>query len=145
MKLVSLVVLSFALLVALSWPPAAAHGAAPADAEPGLCAQMTPEAILAAPQLAERWDRAVRSADPAEIARMHALAAEVRAAHGCDPASDGDGDPGAALPPGHPPIHADGLPPGHPPIDGNGLPPGHPRIPAAPSLPLFEAPAVLTI
>jgi hypothetical protein len=134
MKLVSVVLLAFALLVALSWPPAAAHGAAPADVDPELCAQMTPEAILAAPPLAERWGEAIRSADPAEIARMRAFAGEVRAAHGCAPAAEGDAGPGAAaLPPGHPPLHRDALPP------------GHPRIPASPSLPIFEAPAVLSI
>jgi hypothetical protein len=43
-------------------------------------------------------------------------------------ASDLPGEPGEALPEGHPPLYRSGptLPPGHPAI----LPPGHPPIPA---------------
>lgn len=137
MKVASLALLAFALLVALTWPPATAEGAAPAAAEPEVCQQLTAERILSAPELAAGWDHAVRSNDPSEIARMHALAGEIRAAHGCDAAADdGDapaGDPAAALPPGHPPIHAPALPP------------GHPRIPATPGGALFDEPVLLTI
>lgn len=46
---------------------------------------------------------------------------------GCVPDGAATGLGRRALPPGHPPIAADGLPPGHPPVTG-GLPPGHPPI-----------------
>lgn len=136
MKVASLALLALALLVALTWSPATADGAAPAAAEPELCRQLTADRILSAPELADGWAHAMRSGDAAEIARMHALAGEIRAAHGCDGSADGgaqDADPPTALPPGHPPI------------GGPAMPPGHPRVPAAPGGPLFDAPVVLTI
>jgi hypothetical protein len=135
MKHAPLVTFVLALGIAFAWPISQAVGAAATAAEPPVCRDMTTARMLENPALAEEWAQALRSAEPTEIARMRALFAEIRAAHGC-----------GSAPASHSPRHEGAvLPPGHPPVGDGALPPGHPPIPSSPRAPLFEAPAVLTI
>lgn len=137
MKRAPLALFTAALAGALAWPVSHAIGAAASEGgEPRVCRHMTTERILENPALADEWAQAVRSAQPEAIARLRALFAEIRAAHGCggEIGTPPPGRAGTLLPPGHPPIH--GVPE---------LPPGHPPIPSSPRAPLFETPALLTI
>jgi hypothetical protein len=138
MKRAPLVLFVAALLLAVAWPVSQAIGAASGLREPGICRHMTPARMLENPALAEEWAAAIRSAAPGELARVRAMIAEIRAAHGCT------GEMAMPAPAGEP----GGLPPGHPPVGERALPEGHPPIRSAPSTPrtpLFEAPAVVTI
>jgi hypothetical protein len=135
MKRAPLVLFAAALLVALALPVSQAIGAASGLREPALCRHMTPARMLENPALAEEWAAALRSAEPDEIARVRAMIAQIRAAHGCT------GElalPAPADAPG-------GLPPGHPPVGERALPRGHPPVPSSPRAPLFEPPDALTI
>jgi len=135
MKRLPLALFTVALLVAVVWPLSTAIGASAPGHEPPVCREMTAAKMLDHPALAQEWADALRSAQPSQIARIQAIISEIRAAHGCG----GDGSPVPAQEPGL-------LPPGHPPIPGAGsLPPGHPPLGATPPLPLFEAPAIVTI
>jgi hypothetical protein len=135
MKRAPFILFAAALLVALAWPVSRAIGAASGLREPALCRQMTPERMLENPALAEEWAAAVRSAEPDAIARVRAMIAEIRAAHGCV------GELAIPAPAGEP----GGLPPGHPPVGERPLPRGHPPVPSSPRTPLFEPPDVLSI
>jgi hypothetical protein len=131
-----LALLVLAIVVVLAWPVSQTIGAAAGAREPALCREMTAARMLENPALAEEWAAAMRSAEPAEVARIRSRIEEIRAAHGCTGP--------LAMPP---PVRETGpLPPGHPPIDGAGdLPADHPPIPSSPHTPLFQAPAVLSI
>ncbi len=134
MKRLSLALLNIALLAGVAWPISRAIGASAAGDEPPVCREMTPAKMLDNPAFAQEWAAALRSAQPTEIARVKAMIAGIRAAHGCG---------GQAAAPEQEPSQ---LPPGHPPIPGTGsLPPGHPPLVDSPRLPLFEAPAIVTI
>jgi hypothetical protein len=136
MERASFVLLTVALVGALALPVSRAIGDATAAHEPPVCRHMTPDRLLEDPALAQEWAQALRSPTPDAVARVRAMIDEIRAAHGCS---------GTIASPTAPP-DATVLPPGHPPIPGHGeLPPGHPPIPSSPRVPLFEAPAVLTI
>jgi len=135
MKRLPLALFTVALLVAVAWPLSAAIGASASGHEPPVCREMTSAKMLDHPALAQEWADALRSAQPSQIARIQAMIAEIRAAHGCGR----EAVPALAQEPGL-------LPPGHPPIPGAGsLPPGHPPLGAPPHMPLFEAPAIVTI
>lgn len=83
--------------------PAADRGGAGAPA----CEQMTTRRLLQNPRFAKEWSDAVRSGDPAAVARMNELVSRLRALHGCDGEDGGTADPGHVLPPGHPPLDGD--------------------------------------
>ncbi len=118
-------VLPFALvLVAVAWPLARA-----VDAEPGVCALMTPARMLEHPALAHEYARALRSGEPGEVERVAAMLREIRSAHGCE------GE--VALPTLSP--AAPRLPPGHPAV-GRGL-----EDRWVPPAALFEGPGTVTI
>ncbi len=136
MKRLPLALLTVALLAAVALPVSQAIGASATVREPPICREMTDAKMLEHPALAQEWADALRSAQPEGLARIRAMIAEIRAAHGCDgaPAAPAPAQERGLLPPGHPPIP-----------DTSALPPGHPPIQSAPRLPLFEAPAVLTI
>ncbi|HEX9399195.1 MAG TPA: hypothetical protein VF912_03705 [Anaeromyxobacter sp.] len=134
MKRVSLALFTLGLLLVTAWPVSQAIGAGAVAPESALCQHMTPAKMLEHPALAHEWAQALRSSQPDEIARIEALLAEIRAAHGCkgEIAMPAPAPTESALPPGHPPVREE-----------RQLPPGHPPIPSG--VPLFEAPAVYTI
>jgi hypothetical protein len=132
----ALAVFTLALLAAMAWPVSRAIGAITGEREPSVCAHMTPARMLEHPALAEEWAQALRSLQPDAMARVRAVIAEIRAAHGCtgelampDPASGP-----RALPPGHPPVRGHGA-----------LPPGHPPVQSSPRPALFQAPDVVDV
>ncbi len=125
MKRAALVLSIAVVMTAVAWP--AARGV---PAEAGVCDLMTPARMLENPRLAAEYAAALRSGEAGEVARVEALLAEIRAAHGCS------GD--VALPAS--PHVEPRLPHGHPSIDEvPGMLRGTPRTP------IFEAPATLTI
>jgi hypothetical protein len=140
MNRVPLALITLGLLLVTAWPVSQAIGAGDDAGTPesALCQHMTPAKILEHPALAHEWAQALRSAQPDELARIQAILAEIRAAHGCK------GEIAMPSPPTPPPRSV--LPPGHPPIPADRqLPRGHPPIPSGPLTPLFEAPTVYTI
>src|SRR6266498_3130749 len=138
MKRAPLALFILGLILVTAWPLSQAIGAgAPSVAlESALCEHMTPAKMLEHPALAYEWAQALRSAQPDEIARVQAMLAEIRAAHGCkgEFAMPAPAPRGSALPRGHPPIREE-----------RELPAGHPPIPSSPNAPIFEPPAVYTI
>jgi hypothetical protein len=139
MKRAMFAILVLAFLAVMAWPVSRAIGAATGVIEPAVCREMTPAKMLEHPALAHEWARALRSAEPDELARLRAMIAEIRAAHGCmgelalPTLPEAEREPGA-------------LPPGHPPIPGYGLPPGHPPVQSSPrAQPLFHEREIVTI
>jgi hypothetical protein len=139
MKRATLAVFILSFLAAMAWPVSRAIGAATGFNEPEVCQEMTAAKMLEHPALAHEWAQALRSAEPDELARVRAMIAQIRAAHGCM------GELALPSPPSADP-ESRALPPGHPPIPGRGLPPGHPPVQSAPrSIPLFHERDIVTI
>jgi hypothetical protein len=139
MKRATLAVFSLAFLVAMAWPVSRAIGAATGVQEPAVCREMTAAKMLEHPAFANEWAQALRSAEPDGLARVRAMIAHIRAAHGCIGEMTLPSLPS-------PERESPALPPGHPPVPGRGLPPGHPPLESSPrSFPLFQEREVVTI
>jgi hypothetical protein len=119
-----------AVLVAAAWPASPAQRA---STQAGVCEQMTSSRLMENPTLANAYADALRSGDQAEVARVQALFARIRSAHGCGGAV---ALPEPAPPDSAPPDAAPRLPPGHPPIS----PGQHPPVAAQ-----FDGPGIVTI
>jgi hypothetical protein len=129
MKRLAISVASLALLVAVMSP--VSHGVLASSTEPPICNEMTPSRILQNPALAHEYAEALGSGRDADVRKLDALIAQLRAVHGCGAgAGSKDGAPAGETPRGHPPI-------GGP---GGGV---APRSPATPLL--DQTPATVSI